>query len=424
MCLYLVFCPEFYSDNNSSVQIDVFYVIPESTTTVERNESKDDKFPFSITNGERTLEVAVNDEQTRSDWMMMIHRVSYQEFGKRYDDIDTAYNTPDQSPNRMKNDEADNSDNESEISIREINDIATSLKFDREDDIRSESSNDAAIVNENVDQSPEKSLFLLFPSVENCNSNFNEEHVIDKSNNEGNTNIESEVNATMSYLDIRGELKGLFYEHNLGRSYNKNRLFALLSCLQSNNVYVEKENKARIKWLAEVSSFALECFEIQKGFVPRNIFHSSLSSLRTESKLNKHVARRLTKKKCLWLIRMNPVDISRLSIEDLEGMRYILSCIFHFLLQTNFPISGRFNPSNQSLDIVEVFAIFYALPDKFSNDIGGRKTFWKQCIEEHAKHLFVKKSNNSLLTYEKRHKVYEGITPPFTSDNSTYIFEE
>ena len=309
------------------MQIDVFYVIPESTTTVERNESKDDKFRFSITNGERTLEVAVNDEQTRSDWMMMIHRVSYQEFGKRYDDGDTAYNTPDQSPNRMKNDEADNSDNESEISIREINDIATSLKFDREDDIRSESTNEAAIVNENVDQSPEKSLFLLFPSVENCNSDFNEERVIDKSNNEGNTNIESEVNATMSYLDIRGELKGLFYEHNLGRSYNKNRLVALLSCLQSNNVYVEKENKARIKWLAEVSSFALECFEIQKGFVPRNIFHSSLSSLRTESKLNKHVARRLTKKKCLWLIRMNPVDISRLSIEDLEGMRYILSCI-------------------------------------------------------------------------------------------------
>jgi hypothetical protein len=83
---------------------------------------------------------------------------------------------------------------------------------------------------------------------------------------------------------------------------------------------------------------------------------------------------------------------------------------------------GRFNPTNKSLDIVELFAIFHALPSVFRNDPEGTKRFWKQCIEENLKHLYIKKLNNSLWQKERRSGVYMNLKPLFGSDSTVHTF--
>lgn len=86
--------------------------------------------------------------------------------------------------------------------------------------------------------------------------------------------------------------------------------------------------------------------------------------------------------------------------------------------------AGRFNPTNESLDIVELFAIFHSLPAVFVKDTDGKKRFWKQCIEENVKHLYIKKLNDSLRPHERRNDVYLRHHPSFESDFAVHQFND
>lgn len=76
--------------------------------------------------------------------------------------------------------------------------------------------------------------------------------------------------------------------------------------------------------------------------------------------------------------------------------------------------------TNRGLDIVELFAIYHALPTTFAHDNDGQKQFWKQCLEENLKHLYTKKLHNSLRPNEKRSSTYMSEKPNFESDTSYF----
>ena len=83
-----------------------------------------------------------------------------------------------------------------------------------------------------------------------------------------------------------------------------------------------------------------------RGIIPPHIFNSTLNTLTQHDNLPAELAKRLLAKKCLWLVRVSTVDISKMHIAELQG---------------------RFNPEAQGLDIVEMAAIFANTPAKFMN---------------------------------------------------------
>ena len=100
--------------------------------------------------------------------------------------------------------------------------------------------------------------------------------------------------------------------------------------------------KEREEWREEVQSYCQECFQEMRGFIPSHIFDASVVSLVDEDGLSKSLAKRFFMKKCLMLVRLKAYDISKMHIAEL---------------------SGRFNPSAQGLDIVEMASIYHAIPN-------------------------------------------------------------
>lgn len=66
-----------------------------------------------------------------------------------------------------------------------------------------------------------------------------------------------------------------------------------------------------------VEEFSQECLSAMRGFVPPHIFTTSLAFLVDEDGLSEPLAKRLLSKECLWLVRMDPEDIQKLSDADL-----------------------------------------------------------------------------------------------------------
>jgi hypothetical protein len=106
-------------------------------------------------------------------------------------------------------------------------------------------------------------------------------------------------------------------------------------------------------------------------------------------------------KKCLMLVRLAKEDISKMHIAEL---------------------SGRFNPSAQGLDIVEMAAIFYALPDCFLNDHDGEKEQWKQSVEDSFKKMYAQRLSNSLPKNVARFRGYASEVPFFEDDDKFHSF--
>lgn len=69
-----------------------------------------------------------------------------------------------------------------------------------------------------------------------------------------------------------------------------------------------------------------------KGFVPPHIFHASVGTLSEVDHLSKDLIKRLTTKKCLWLVRI--------PCEDIEKMH-------------EAELLSRFNPLAQNLVILQ-----------------------------------------------------------------------
>eukprot|EP01035_Chromulina_nebulosa_P022267 gene22267-28838_t len=140
------------------------------------------------------------------------------------------------------------------------------------------------------------------------------------------------------------------------------------------------------------TDFSQECLVAMRGFVPPHIFSASLASLVGADGLSEPLAKRLLSKKCLWLVRMDPQDIQKLS-ED--------------------AFKSRFNPQGQQLDIVELMAVFACIPATFMDDPGYRKATWRSEVLSSLQYMVRMKDAGQLYGSDMRHAVYKGQQPLF-----------
>ncbi len=96
-------------------------------------------------------------------------------------------------------------------------------------------------------------------------------------------------------------------------------------------------------------------------FIPPDTCAADEASM-TRQGLSLEFARFLLNTKCLWLVRMSTVQIAKLHIADLRG---------------RYNVVDRHPP----LDVIELAAVYYALPSEFLSDPGGEKETWASFIE-------------------------------------------
>ena len=79
---------------------------------------------------------------------------------------------------------------------------------------------------------------------------------------------------------------------------------------------MKEEEQKRVNRNNPIIAHINESVITMRGYVPVDVSQQSEASLH-QAGLNMQLARRLFTKRCLWLIRMHPDDISRLHEADL-----------------------------------------------------------------------------------------------------------
>ena len=125
-----------------------------------------------------------------------------------------------------------------------------------------------------------------------------------------------------------------------------------------------------------------------RSFIPLDIFSATEQHLIDNWGLPPQLAKRFIMKQSLWLIRMSVEEISSLHEVDL-CTRY--SC----------------TTQRDSLDIVELAAIYCGLPENFQRDANGKKSVWKKQIENLLKELLTKKAEGELPSAKIRAVEYD-----------------
>ena len=112
--------------------------------------------------------------------------------------------------------------------------------------------------------------------------------------------------------------------------------------------------------------------------------------------LSPQLAKRIFSKKCLWLVRMSPEFISSLHEADLIN---------------------RYSPDAQKLDLVELAAVYEALPAAFLNDTTGRKQQVRVKLENDIHKLLEERNQQPSSSADKfRNRVYHSCPPPVAAE--------
>jgi hypothetical protein len=159
---------------------------------------------------------------------------------------------------------------------------------------------------------------------------------------------------------IRVELSDLFVKASAGEAFNEARVDHLLACMEVNPEYMAEKEAADRAWREEIAEFTASSLAEMRGYVPPFIFTTTKVALMQEWGVGAELAKRLIEKKCLWLLRMNEDSIKKLHAADLMG---------------------RYTYEAQGLDIVEIAALYAAIPAKFGNDASGKKQLWQSKLE-------------------------------------------
>lgn len=194
---------------------------------------------------------------------------------------------------------------------------------------------------------------------------------------------------------LQAELQDIFGKTHRGEAYDEARMDYLLMCLENNPEYLHQKEVEQQQWRAENVAYAQACLVEMRGYIPANIFSATTKMLREDYAMPVDFSKRLMAKKCLWLLRCEPNDIEKLHEADLMG---------------------RFTFEAQGLDVVELAALYAAVPEKFSSDTTGRKQNWRTSLELSLKKYLQDLAQGRLETSKKRHPVYKKAVPQFKDD--------
>tara|TARA_Y100000389_G_scaffold84558_1_gene81220 strand:- start:9462 stop:10481 length:1020 start_codon:yes stop_codon:yes gene_type:complete len=158
--------------------------------------------------------------------------------------------------------------------------------------------------------------------------------------------------------------------------------------VRNHPMYIIEQEEQNKRWNECEYLKNRESYEIQKDIIP-NIPKNELSikSLR-EHGLNERLSKRIINNRCLLFIHMTKQEIDSIHIADLH-----------------------YKYAFVSLDIVELRALFFALPDFFQNDPTNEKAIWKENLLEKLKSVIVREKNNSLSKNYIRNSAYSTEIP-------------
>ena len=145
----------------------------------------------------------------------------------------------------------------------------------------------------------------------------------------------------------------------------------------------EMLEKAR-KWEEDERPANLECLRMMRCIVPVDVRQISATTMEAQG-LPKKVAQRIWSKKILWFVCTHPDDIGKIHVAD---------------LRTKYSYVG--------MDIVEMRAVYAALPEAFENDGDGKKKEWRDAFRQKLEEFTLKEMNGRLTNPEKRNFAYKG----------------
>lgn len=200
--------------------------------------------------------------------------------------------------------------------------------------------------------------------------------------------LQGETDGIMSLDSILAEIGEIMERVNNGEPYDNDRLEVLIKMQEENPEFKQQMADEIERWRDEVNLYCAECLDVMRSFVPPNIFSATYEAL-IDQHLPEDIAKRVLYKPCLWLTRMSHDEIARLHVVDL---------------------SSRYDLLSQNLDVVELAAVYFSLPDRFLNDNTGKKIEWRESIERELKIMIEDKDADCLPKNKLRHPVYTGLT--------------
>ena len=189
--------------------------------------------------------------------------------------------------------------------------------------------------------------------------------------------------------DINKEIAEILRRLNNEEAYDQDRFDYLLKCLEVNPEYIAEKELERRQLEEKLVPFLCESLQTMRGFIPPNMQEMKLDELVATHGYSKALAKRIFDKKCLWLTRVDPVSVSKMHISDL---------------------SGKFSPLAQNLDVVELAAVYAALPEKFQAE---DKVKFKIDIFEQLKKMHAEWESKKLPKIKCRNTVYKDQVPKF-----------
>ena len=198
--------------------------------------------------------------------------------------------------------------------------------------------------------------------------------------------------------DINKEIAEILRRLNNEEAYDQDRFDYLLKCLEVNPEYIAEKELERRQLEEKLVPFLRESLQTMRGFIPPNMQEMKLDELVATHGYSKALAKRIFDKKCLWLTRVDPVSVSKMHISDL---------------------SGKFNPLAQNLDVVELAAVYAALPEKFQAE---DKVKFKINIFEQLKKMHAEWESKKLPKIKCRNTVYKDQVPKFDHCNALYSY--
>ena len=137
--------------------------------------------------------------------------------------------------------------------------------------------------------------------------------------------------------------------------------------------HLEEQERLEQEWEDNIKSECQEALVTMQGIVPKNIKDISLAELGDLPGMHKSLAKRISRKRALWLLHTPPADIAKFHAAD---------------LMIKYTVNG--------LDFRELKALYAVVPEEMENDGDGRKAEWREQLREKVKEFSNKHANGKL----------------------------
>ena len=198
----------------------------------------------------------------------------------------------------------------------------------------------------------------------------------------------------ISLVDLDKELNEIIALAHKGEEFDEARLDILVKKRAEHPDVLAQMAREKEAFLVEHEEFIYACHQLMMSFVPPDVHKTDEEGLKGAYGLSHLVARRIKQKQCLWLIRMEDTDIGKIHESDLFA---------------------RYVHQGQSLDVVEMAALYWSIPVEFAGDSKGLKTKWRASLETNLFSMLKEKKAKTLPAGKLRHsayKEYDGTTGP------------